>query len=230
MGASYPGVWIMHVRYMCRWVLQGWGGEVGGLSRGLDMWALQGMIRGLPGSPDVHPGMDTRLENWTMFTFAGYLEQEWNLFSFPNPHNVNSFSSWVKITPFYVFLVCTLSSCVSWKIIFPSQWSIYVQNIEKIYLYISLDWGWKVYCYFRQERRQVPLEQIISHFIIVCLHEDHKEYIRKTEILSLCSPRVWSPREEKNNVRKVSFKSKPFILKNNGQNLGKTEIMFIFKA
>lgn len=103
-----------------------------GLSGGLDMWPLQGKIRGLPGSPDVHPDMDTGLENWTMFTFPGYAEQEWNLFSFPNPHNVNSFSSWVQITPFYVFPVCTLSSCVSWKIIFSSQWSICVQNIDNI--------------------------------------------------------------------------------------------------
>lgn len=120
----------MHVRCMWRWVLQG-------VVRWLDMWALQGIVRGLPGSPDVYPGIDTELETWTMLTFPGYLEQEWTLFSFPNPHNVNSFSSWVKITPFYVFPVCTLSSCVSWKIMFPSQWSICVQYIENIYTCFS---------------------------------------------------------------------------------------------
>lgn len=60
--------------------------------------------------PDVYLGIDTELESSKQFKFPGQLEQECSLSSCFSLHNVNSFSSLVKGSPFCIFSIFTLLS------------------------------------------------------------------------------------------------------------------------
>lgn len=68
------------------------------------------VMRGLPGGPDVDPGTDAGLESSKKFKCPSQSEQAWSFSLCLNLRNVCDFSCSVKITPFYVFPIFTLSS------------------------------------------------------------------------------------------------------------------------